>query len=338
MTLNSATKLARTSLLILEYCESSGMNVDTLLDAARLDRRILNDPDSRVPLSAQLRLWRAVIEQSNDPGIGLQIGRSASAKKLGVVGYAMHHSETLSEALSRFARYLRIISEAILFSVAPQPDAVRLELRSHPSFVALRHPVEAQLVALLTLATGITGQDIVPTGVELPTPPVDDIGRYRDTFGCSPRFDRPAAAIVLTHRQLALPVTAADQTLGGYLAELANSKLGELREPDENLVSAVRRALWSRLSSGKPALQQAATTLGVSSRTLQRRLHDAGSSYSGVLEDLRRELSTELLSTGQFAVADVAFLLGYSEPSAFQRAFRRWHGVSPSQFKQNWAA
>jgi AraC-like DNA-binding protein len=121
--------------------------------------------------------------------------------------------------------------------------------------------------------------------------------------------------------------------LVGYLDDLAAITLAPLEESDENMIAAVRRALWTMLPGGRPDLWRTAAGMGVSARTLQRRLGEEGSSFSRVLDELRRDLSDELLSDRKLSVAEVAFLLGYSEPSAFQRAFRRWRGVSPRRFR-----
>jgi AraC-like DNA-binding protein len=175
----------------------------------------------------------------------------------------------------------------------------------------------------------------VPVAVTLPTKRPLGSRIYRDVFRCGIQFGQPSATIVFTQKQSLLPIAAADATLSGYLVELAGKKLDAMRNPDEGLVDAVRRKLWADLSTGKPDLARTAAQLGISGRTLQRRLRSVGLSYSDLLEDLRRELSNELLRDGNLAVADVAFLLGYSEPSAFQRAFRRWRGMSPQQYKRS---
>jgi AraC-like DNA-binding protein len=329
------TQLARLPLMLLDYAAQRGMNVDSLMDTTSLSTKAIKDPDSRVSLSAQLQLWRAVLKKLADPALGLQVGITVKANQLGIVGYAMSHSETLLEAFKRLSRYLRIISEAITFEMIPGKGVVRLQINTHPSLLALRHPIEAQLAAILTVAREITGQQLVPIGVDLPTMRPTESRAYRDVFRCDLQFGQHPAAIVFTQKQLLLPVVAADATLSGYLLELASRKLDAMRDPNESLADAVRRALWADLSIGKPDLGRTAAQLGISGRTLQRRLRSVGLSYSDVLESLRRELSNELLTDGNLAVADVAFLLGYSEPSAFQRAFRRWRGVSPQQYKRS---
>ena len=139
-----------------------------------------------------------------------------------------------------------------------------------------------------------------------------------------------SASLTFSASQLSLPTITPDETLVGYLDELAEIAVAPLDENKDNMSTAVRRTLWSLLPSGRPSVWQTAREMGISVRTLQRRLGDEGNSFSAVLDNLRRDVSEELLGEGGRSVADIAFLLGYSEPSAFHRAYRRWQKSHPS--------
>lgn len=333
MTDYELTNLTRIPLLMLEYAEQSGIDRGELLRLASITPATLADPDTRLPMSALLRLWRAILERQEGTAIGVRIGSTCKATRLGLVGYAMYYSRDLLEALHRFSRYIHIISEAVQFEVAQDGEQTTLLFNAHPSLLALRHPVEAQLAAVLTVGREITQSDLVPLAIHLPLPKAGDTSAYREVFQCPVHFGHPNAAIVFATSQMRLPIKTSDPTLSGYLEELADSTLTSLGAPNENFADAVRRALWSELPGGRPNLWRTASGLGMSARTLQRRLRENGTSFSAVLEELRRELSGDLLANKKLAVADVAFLLGYSEPSALQRAFRRWRGMSPRRFR-----
>ena len=132
------------------------------------------------------------------------------------------------------------------------------------------------------------------------------------------------ASKLFSEEQMRLPTLNPDSTLHAYLIELADSKLAELGDFSDDLVDRVRREIWKSLPNRRPDLNLIARQMSMSARTLQRRLSEAGTSFSLILEDLRRELSAELRTNRGFAAADVAFMLGYSESSAYQRAARRW--------------
>lgn len=331
--MNRLTTLARIPLLIVEYAGQLGMDRDELLRCTSLTPLNLSDPDKRISVVALLKLWRAILEKEDDAAIGVSIGRNCRATRLGLVGYSMYYSRDLLEAYQRFARYIHIISEAVQIEVTEDREQTTLLFDAHPSLFALRHPVEAQLAAVLTVGREITQSDLVPIAIRLPFPHPNDTKQHREVFHCPIHFDQPNAAIVFATSQMRLPVIASDPTLSGYLEELARSTLNSLAIQNESFVDTVRRALWSELPGGKPNLWRTASGLGISARTLQRRLREDNTSFTTLLDELRRELAGDLLADKKLAVSDVAFLLGYSEPSAFQRAFRRWRGVSPQRFR-----
>jgi len=330
---NQATQLARTALLLIDYAVEKGMDREKLMQAAGLSTHDLDDPDARIRTASMLKLWREVIGGLNDPILGMRFGMSVKTLDLGLVGYAMHHSRDLDGALKRFSRYGRILSEAVSFSVVETGESTALVWRGHPALEALRHPVEAVVAIVVAIGREITGTRLTPMSIDLPSPPPRAVGGYRSRFRCPVVFGRPRASVTYSRQQLQQPARAPDATLLKYLDDLAAITLGPLEDRDPTTVAEVRRALWSALPGGRPNLWRTATDMGISARTLQRRLGVEDSSFSKVLDDLRSDLSDELLADRHLSVAQVAFLLGYSESSAFQRAYRRWRGVSPRRYR-----
>lgn len=322
------TQLARTSLLLLDYAVQQGLDRARLMQSVGLSEDILEDPDSRIKTAKMVPLWRAVDKALQDPALGLHAGASIKAKQLGLVGYAIYHSRDGYSALHRFARYVRILSEAVHFEIDQSRGNTVITWQAHPALAALRHPVETGAALIVALTRDITGTRVNPVRVELPGPRPEVIDEYRSYFGCPVIFEQSAARIEFAREHMSLPTRAPDATLVTYLDDLATIRLNPLEAHDESMIEAVRRILWSMLPGGRPDLWRTAEELGVSVRTLQRRLGEEHSSFSRVLDELRRDLSSELLADRKLSVSEVAFMLGYSEPSAFQRAYRRWFGVS----------
>lgn len=331
--MSELTKLARVPLMLLDYGARRGLNRDELMHASSLSPGIFDDPDSRVRLASVVELWRVMIERIEDPSFGLHEGRRTTAKSLGLVGYAMYYSENLFDALRCLSRYYRILSEAVRFAVSREEAQTTLIFNKHPSLVALRHPLEAAAAATVAVTSELTCKNLVPQAVSFPFPGRLEAHEYQRVLGVSPAFDSDVMMIVFDNDAMDLPVVASDPTLKGYLTELADHTIRSLREPDNDFEQQVRETLWAMLPHGKPDLWRTAERMSLSARTLQRRLRAEGSSFSRVLENLRRDLSEQLLSNPELSVSEVAFLLGYSEPSAFQRAFRRWRGMSPRSYK-----
>lgn len=330
---DQTTQLARAPLLLVDYATGQGIDRDGLLREAGLTQRDIADPDARIDSRCMRRLWRAVIGRLDDPDLGLHVGRTVRAAQLGLVGYAMTYSDTLGGALHRLGRYARILNEAVRYELQDRGEQAVLVGHGHPSLVALRHPVVATICVILTIAREITRTALVPLSVEVPFPRSGSRGAFRAAFGCDLAFDRPVGAITFSAEQMELPNRLADPTLTGYLDDLAALNLAELDARGDGLVDDVRHTLWGLLPAGRPDLWRTAQAMGMSPRTLQRRLREEGTSFSRLLDDLRREASDELLADRRMAVSEVAFLLGYSEPSAFQRAFRRWRGITPRRYR-----
>lgn len=331
--MNELTKLARIPLMLLDFAEQLGLDRASLMAASSLRPGDLEDPDSRVPLSTVLRLWRELAERTNDPAVGIDFGRSIMAKQIGLIGYAIYHSADLLEAAYCMARYQHIISDAVVLDVGRGDSTTVYSFSAHPSVMTLKHPIEAAVVATVIVGRELTGQNFVPLRVELPFTPDAPSRAFRDAIGLVPEFDAETARVTFSNEVVELPIREADPVLAGYLTQLAEEVSKFVLRTDNDFVRQVRRALWSMLPHGKPDLWHTASKMDISARTLQRRLREEGSSFSAVLEGLRQDLSEQLLADRTLAVADVAFLLGYSEPSAFQRAFRRWRGTSPRAYR-----
>lgn len=325
---NDVTQLARTALLLLDYADEQGLERSRLLHAAGLKGDPADDPDARIRTAQMVRLWRSVSDALDDPVLGLNVARSIYVTELGLVGYAIFHSRTLHSALGRLARFVRIISEAVQFDVEETAKYAVVTWQAHPSLAVLRHPVEVGAALVVTIARQLTGTDLHPAKVDLPGSRPETEMEYRSFFGCPVEFDAPVARVFFWRDQVALKTRAADDTLVNYLDELATIKLHPLADKEQSVTDSVRRTLWSMLPGGRPDLWRTAEELGISVRTLQRRLGEEGNSFSQVLDDLRRGLSRELLADRRMSVSEVAFMLGYSEASAFQRAYRRWWGIS----------
>ena len=330
--MNEPSGLARLALVHLERAAQLGVSRDVLLREAKLDERQLRDPDSRIPLIAVARLWRAVTKHVADPAVGLRIGANTRVREFGLVGYSMAFSSTLGSALRRLVHYSRIVSDALVVALEAEGEATWLRLDVQPALRAFRPAVDARLAAVLSTCREIAGAPIAPLTVQLPYRRPADVKDYETFFAAPLEFGALATAFLLRNEDLARPVAVADITLTGYLDRLAEQALATLGS-ERTVRERVRRVLWSELTEAVPSLDGVAKALGASARTLQRQLRDEQTSFAAVLAELRREMAPSLLRDGQLAVSEVGFLLGYEDPSAFQRAFRRWFGRSPRAFR-----
>jgi len=308
------------------------------LDRATLLRQIevsedqIRDPDSRVPVVKTLRLWRRIANQLDDPDLGLEVGRTFETREGGVVGYAMLHSDTLLGALRRVVRFAKLLNQRADLKLEDREDRWRLEAIHQPIIPDFRQPIDEGIAGLMACFREITGREIVPANLYLNYTRPKDTQALRQLLGPDLHFDAPATAIELWDRDVKAPTVAGDLRLTRYLDELAQVHLQALPRI-ESYADRVRQAIWPHLSEGSPTIQQIATDLAISTRSLQRRLREEATSFAAVVDGLRRDKAKLLLRDPNLAVYEVAYLLGYSDPSTFHRAFRRWAGTSPSQFR-----
>jgi AraC-like DNA-binding protein len=268
------------------------------------------------------------------PGIGVRFGAEVRVRDVGLVGYLMLHSRTLGEALSRLVRFGRILENAD--PPALVTDGARVEYRWEPyrrQVAMLDRLSDHELAAHLAVIRELVGVDLRPAVVRFRyDEPPSDLSAHRDFFQAPLEFGAGFSGLVFRREHLDLPIRSADESLGLYLERYAEEILEHLA-PEGGLLEKVERALWSEMKEGHIDLEHVAAMLAMRPRTLQRRLRDFGTSFSELRDEFRRRMARLLLEDRELAVYEVAFLLGYSEPSTFYRAFRRWTDTSPHQYR-----
>jgi AraC-like DNA-binding protein len=249
-----------------------------------------------------------------------------------VVGYAALACSNLAEALARLERYHASVYDVNPVQVRVHPDRVVLSWgtdRGRPGALV----DETAIASLVQLARDMTGRFLAVSRVAFVNPAPADLTPYTDFFGGEVLFDQPATEVHLQHEQLQLPLRRSDPALLALLDTQAEQLLAQVAAlPAE--VEAWRRRLVPLIREARPTLAALADTLHMSARTLQRRLSDQGLSFQQLLDDTRRHLAEGHLAEARLDLAEIALLLGYSEQSAFQRAFKQWTGSTPAQWRR----
>jgi AraC-like DNA-binding protein len=322
------TVLSALSAAVLEAAPAVGFDADELRAAAGIDPATLADPDGRVPLEQHLALWSIL---SNEP-VGLQIGARLGIDGLGVVGYAMQHGETVGEALAWLWRYRAVVHPDVVHPIELHGELALFTGPVPPPFARLREPVYAQASATVALMEALTGTAVRPRAVSLPLPEQDDDARLRPFFGCPVTWGAPALSVGFDASLLAQPLPRSDERLFGYLARRVKV-LDDALPGETRFAERARREIGARLAQGEPRLGAIAQRLAVSERTLHRRLKEEGTRFASLVEEARRERAFMLLDDRHLSASEVAFLLGYAEPGAFFRAFRRWTKQTPREWR-----
>jgi len=321
--------LASWTRTIIRALGARGVDGRALAAEAGIDVRRLDDPEARYPMDATAELWRRAVRATGDPCLGLYVSRFVNYGTFHALSAAVLSSGTLREALGRLVRYGRVVGDVAAVQLEDRGERVRFVL----DVTGTTRPPDEAIDALLSLALRIArhlrdNPDLCPLRVELARPEPSPSEPFRRFFRAPIAFGARTNVLEFARDDVdaRLPTGNAevtrriDEVLARYLARL----------DDRQVLSRVRTSVIERLQDGEPAQGVVARALGMSARTLQRRLAEEGTSYQAVLDETRAELARSYLSEG-WSVTETAFTLGFSDTSSFSRAFRRWTGVAPSE-------
>lgn len=318
---------------VLVAAERLGLERSQLLGASDVQERQLADPDGRIAFRNQEALWHYIQTHLRHPEPGLALGGNLPTASFSVLNYLLQTSATLGEALDTALRYQRLGGEGGEVLMSEASDLVRISyLPLNPLVPATRARVLALMSFwVLQLRTLLPEFELAGCHFIHAEPPTLEL--YHERFACPLQFGGNEYSLCIPQRLLAKPLPQANPPLRNLLRQHAESLLAKL--PSASVRARVTALLGSQLSRGEPGRAVLAQELGLSERTLQRRLAEEGSSYQQLLADTRRQLAERYLEQGQLPATDIALLLGYSEPSVFFRAFRHWTGQTPGEYRNS---
>lgn len=318
---------------VIEAMRLEGLDMAQLCAEAGLDRAVLKDPDGRVAQDIMSRLWLMAVQRSGNPALGLNMARMIKPAYFNLVGYAMMSSPTLLEAFKRIVRFQRIMGESADLALQLEPDEVRLVLAFHGDQIPVPSQVyEAVMAYLVAFFAWMTGSPLQPRQVCFAMPAPGDVTPYQSCFGQQLVFAASEYALVFSREQAELRLSRGNDRLAQLHDQLASEYLD--RFVQSRITHQARQALCRLLPRGEPKRSALADAMHMSTRTLQRRLQDEGTSYQQLLDETRREMALQYLSRPGLTLLEIAYLLGFADPSNFFRAFRRWYGLPPGQYRE----
>ena len=288
-------------------------------------------PDERLPVSLLLRWLDSAVAISGDPDLGLKAVLRVERGGYDVIEYTGRSASNWGEALELMLRYIRLVNEAADFSLQVRERRAFVELRSRVPLNRAASDFQAATVCAAARAWlgSLEGFEIWLTYAQ-----PADLSVYRELFGDAPvHFGAAQDAVSFDRGLLDVAMKTADPKLNAVLRRHAEHLISELPEP-RWLTGEVRQLLLNLIPAGKTNADYVSTRLGMSRRTLTRHLEREGVTYKDLLEQARRELAYQYLSNKTADIQQVAFLLGYSATAAFSRAFRRWSGQSPAEYRR----
>ena len=313
---------------------SPGTETADLLEALGLDPTGPVDASRMVPSEAYYEFFAELSER--DPSgveLPLRIGAAMRSDEYGAFGLAWKSAPDLRGSFTRSERYGHVLGKAETYSLKPGPGGAffSLEKVGHGQLGMLLSN-EASLSAVVTISQEVSTDRFVPLGIYFSHAPRGPRAIYEDHFGCPVHFESGRDAVLVSEANLAAPNKLGDETIARFFDQHLEEELAAMAQ-SSGLEQRVRIAVARMLSEGVPALSLIASNLGMSARTLQRRLSDQGQSYQGLVDLARQELAEQLLRDTDYSLAEIAFLTGFSEQSGFTRAFKRWSGQTPRSYR-----
>ncbi|MFO0614192.1 MAG: AraC family transcriptional regulator [Polyangiaceae bacterium] len=323
---------AKTVRAVLGVAKGAGLDPGKLAEAHGLGGA-LTDIDARFPHASWIALWEELSARTGRPSLGIDAAENLPWGHWDVMDYLLGSAEDLGAGLRRFERYFPIISTGVRHVLEPNGDTVHIARRYAPGCeTRLLAPAEFAFATTVARLRTTLGFPWCPREITFAAPPPSSDAAHRRFFGCPVRFATRTSAIVIDAAELSLPMKHRDAQLFRILEQHAEHLVGALR-PDADFVSRLRVCIVRTLPDGQVSVARAARELGVSVRTLQRRLGESGITFDEVYDRVRSDLARRYLDDPSLSIQETAHLLAFSDLRGFYRAFKRWEGRTPAEYR-----
>jgi AraC-like DNA-binding protein len=308
--------------------------IGPLIKHSGLTTSQINDPSGRITVNQQINLLNLIASSLPDEALGFHVAQEIELRGLGLLYYVLASSESLGEALQRVTRYCSIQNEGVRLSYQRGEDVTLAIKYENVRRLSDRHQMECFVTILVRVCRQLTGRHLLPTRIELVhrrSVVPSEIGQF---FGCEVVFGGDADELHFPFATAQQPIASSDMHLNRLLIKYCEEALSKRRLVAKDWRLSVENLLPQLLPHGQATLSEVSRRLGVGERTLMRRLEAEGLTFSAVLDDLRFELAKHYLKEPQLPISRTAWLVGYSDTSAFCHAFKRRSGRSPRQVRQ----
>lgn len=322
---------------LLDTASALGANEDDILREVGLDKKYLEDGDERIDLTYLMRIGHCAIQHTKVPSIGLIAGSRSSITRFGVAGLAAMTASTLREALSIITKYEDLFGRCYrgnstlvedgdtawmnFYSIAPYND--------YTYFV-----VDAILSGWCNSVCWLTGRDDLVEAAHIEFSAPGYFSEYEKAFPCPVHFNQDKNAIKLMKRALDTPLIHHNASLHQYLLEQCELAIGRVALANSHR-NKVLKVLGTMLHGKTPSIEEVAQELGMPTWTLRRKLKDEDTSYQNLVDEMRRDVALSYMRNTDLSFGEISYLLGFSTPGAFQRAFKRWAGTTPGEYRKS---
>jgi AraC-like DNA-binding protein len=322
---------------ILQYVAAQGVEINRLYTVANIDPAWLDNPDRQVSGDVLKYLWQEAVNQTGDRHLGLHIGEAFDLSAIGIVGYVLLNCQTYGQVLEKLSQYTRLFTQGVAIHHTVSDGWVHCDCEIVGNLKNYlidepRQPIESTFAALVTATQQLTGKPLQATAVWFQHPRPEDFSEHERIFQTTVQFSQPTNRIIFDANCLNWSVRSANANLlcvfEHHATEMLNAQ-NQLQSYPQKVMLAITQQLHGEV----PTIEAIARSLTISVRQLQRELQTENTSYQQLLDETRRKLALRHLQNQETSIHDVAFLLGFSEPSAFHRAFKRWTEQTPRSYR-----
>jgi AraC-like DNA-binding protein len=333
MTQKAQTTLASAAGLLWKVIESYDQDPEPYFRKSRIDPKLINDPRARLSLTNVDNIYHSLFESVNDPCMGLKVACLWHPSYLASLGYAWLASSTLYTALNRLSRYVRIINDAICVTLQEEGDTLVITVSSDDRETPYYYQEDSSTAILLNMCRANFGKELNPVSVSFKHEGSSSCsGDYYSFFRCPVEFGANSNQLVLPLDVVNKRLTSSNPQLAQLNDQVMISYLADLDKDD--IVQQVKVAIINQLPSGNVTDKKISEAVYTSKRSLQRKLNEQGTTFKTILTEVREDLALKYIHDRKLTLTEISFMLGFSEMSSFSRAFKRWTGESPKEFRK----
>lgn len=329
---NNPTVLSSWTGVLVSALRERGIDPEPLVREAGLDPSTIGQPGARFPLSCTTRLWQSAVRETGEEDIGLRVSKHSTHTTFHALGYAFMASRSLVEAMERIVRFNDMVSDAAQVALTGDGESYTLSwtLQRQDQRPA-NEAMEAVIASIIRASRKLVGHEFAPIRATLMRRPPGDEAPFRNFFRCPVSYGAGNYALVFRAADLEQLLPAGNEDLASSNDRVVEEYLKRLELG--SVATQLRTLLVDQLPNGVQSHDHYARILGMSGRSLQRKLSAEGTTFNEVLNETRCDLAKSYLRSKQrHSLTEIAFLLGFSDTSSFSRAFHRWTGVSPSAY------
>lgn len=315
----------------MDQAEKEGLAPDFISHLGIPD--ILQNDSKYAPTDPFFELYE-IIDKHLEPAFSIRVGKTMELDNYGVLGLAWKTCYSPRDMFKRCERYFILMTDTQLYKIQDEGATGNIYIFRDAPRRGIEISNESSTVATLTVINKITGVGIRPIKVSFAHSTPDFIEPYEDFFSCEVQFGQKYNKLVFRSEDLDTKSLKADKSINQFMMERLQERADGIEVSADKLLHDTRNLIKDALPSGIPGASEIGRRLGMSHRTLSRRLSEKGTTYRDLVQNTQHEVSTKLLEQTTDTVSEIAFQTGFSEQSAFNRAFKRWTGKSPLAYRR----